>query len=301
MGVRSMTGCGAGAAERGGVRVEVRLSSVNRKGLDVLVGVPRGMGSLEAAVQRGVGARLARGRVTGEVRVDARGAGGAVAVDWALAGDVAKAGRELEERLGLGAAGRGLRVADVLAVPGVLAEADAGETAEKAEAALSEALGAALDELVAFREREGAALAEDLLGRVAALEGLRGELEGLAPGVGKAYEERLRKRIAELLAGAGLGAAGPETEERIVREVALFVDRADVTEELVRLRSHLAAMGEALRGDGAAGRRLDFLAQEAGREINTIGSKANDAEMTRRVVAFKTELERVREQIQNIE
>ena len=86
-----------------------------------------------------------------------------------------------------------------------------------------------------------------------------------------------------------------------MREVALFVDRADVTEELVRLKSHLAAMGEALRGDGAAGRRLDFLAQEAGREINTIGSKANDAEMTRRVVAFKTELERVREQIQNIE
>ncbi|MBR6022114.1 MAG: DUF1732 domain-containing protein, partial [Kiritimatiellae bacterium] len=195
----------------------------------------------------------------------------------------------------------GLRVADVLAVPGVLAEADAGETSEKAEAALEEALGAALDELVAFREREGAALASDLLGRVAALEGLRGELEGLAPGVGKAYEERLRRRIAELLEGAGLGAAGPETEERIVREVALFVDRADVTEELVRLRSHLAAMGEALRGDGAAGRRLDFLAQEAGREINTIGSKANDAEMTRRVVAFKTELERVREQIQNIE
>ena len=102
------------------------------------------------------------------------------------------------------------------------------------------------------------------------------------------------------LAEAGLP-LGAETEERIVRETALFAERADVTEELVRLGSHLAQMDAALREGGAAGRKLDFLAQEAGREINTTGAKANDAEMARRVVAFKLELERVREQIQNIE
>ena len=152
---------------------------------------------------------------------------------------------------------------------------------------------------------------------VGTLRALCAEIGERAPLVPALYRKRLEARFAEILpAGATADWSSDErllkevaifadradiTEERIVREVALFVDRADVTEELVRLRSHLAAMGEALRGDGAAGRRLDFLAQEAGREINTIGSKANDAEMTRRVVAFKTELERVREQIQNIE
>lgn len=296
MGVRSMTGCGAGAAERGGVRVEVSLASVNRKGLDVQVSVPRGYPALEAAVARGVASRLARGRVTGEVRVDARGAGGGARVDWALAESVADAARQLGERLGLEG---GAKVSDVLNFPGVLSD-EGGAGAESAEAALGEALAAALDALVAFREREGAALAEDLLPRVAALEALRGELAERAPAVAAGYGERVKKRVAEALAEAGLP-MGAETEERIVREAALFADRADVTEELVRLASHLAQMASALRGEGAVGRQLDFLAQEAGREINTIGSKSNDAEMARRVVAFKAELERVREQIQNIE
>jgi len=276
--------------------VDVSLASVNRKGLDVAVSVPRGYPALEAAVARGVAARLARGRVTGEVRVDARGAGAGLRVNWALAEGVARAAGELAGRLGLRG---GVGVQDVLNHPGVLAD-EGGAGAAAAEEALGEALGAALDALVAFREREGTALAEDLLGRVGELERLRAAVAERAPAVAEAYAARLKKRVADALAEAGL-APGAETEERLIRETALFADRADVTEETVRLASHLSQMAAALRGEGAVGRRLDFLAQEAGREINTIGSKANDAEMARLVVAFKAELERVREQIQNIE
>ena len=161
---------------------------------------------------------------------------------------------------------------------------------------VDEALEAALAGLQAMRKKEGTALGRDLRARVKQLAALSGEIGQRAPGVLATYRENLLKRLAEALPGTDW--AG---DERLLKEMALFADRSDITEERVRLESHLKQVDDLLKKGGVVGRTLDFLVQEMGREINTIGSKANDGEITRRVIAFKTELERIREQVQNVE
>jgi uncharacterized protein (TIGR00255 family) len=161
---------------------------------------------------------------------------------------------------------------------------------------LEKALAAALSKLLAMRKKEGATLGRDLRARLKNLAVLAREIGTRVPAVAATYRENLMKRIAAALPGTELAA-----DERVLKEIALFADRSDVTEEQVRLDSHLKQAEELLKAGGVVGRTLDFLVQEMGREINTIGSKANDGEITRRVIAFKTELERIREQVQNIE
>ena len=160
---------------------------------------------------------------------------------------------------------------------------------------VAEAVGAALDRLVAMREAEGARLASDLATRLERLEGRITEIEGRAPAVVREYAARLARRIQELAGTV------PVDEGRLATEVAIFADRADIEEELTRFRSHLTQARQILAGDGAVGRTLEFIVQELGREVNTIGSKANDLEVARAVIAVKGELESLREQIQNVE
>ena len=295
MNVMSMTGRGTGAAAGRLARVEVELSSVNRKQLDVDVGLPRFLSSFESRVQELVQDRLSRGRVSGEIRVtwaEAAQAAGA-RVDLGLARATVTALRAAAKKLDLP---DDLKASALLSLPGLVALEHGERDLETLWPSVRKALDAALAKLQAMRKKEGAALGRDLQGRLATLRTLVGEIAARAPGVAETYRANLLKRIAAALPGTDL--AG---DERLLKEVALFADKADVAEELVRLDSHFRQADGLLKTGGVVGRTLDFLVQEMGREINTIGSKANDAGIARRVVACKAELERFREQVQNIE
>ena len=290
-----MTGRGAAAAAGRLARVEVELSSVNRKQLDVDVGLPRFLAAYESRVLETVQGRLSRGRITGEIRVtwaEAAQAAGAK-VDLGLARAAVGALRAAARKLDVP---DDLKASDLLALPGLVSFAHGERDLEALWPTVRQALEAALAKLQAMRKKEGAALGRDLRARLGTLRKLVGEIAARAPGVVETYRANLLKRIAAALPGSDLAA-----DERLLKEVALFADKADVTEELVRLDSHFRQAEDALKAGGVVGRALDFLVQEMGREINTIGSKANDAEIARRVVAAKAELERFREQVQNVE
>lgn len=291
----SMTGRGAGAALGRLARVEVELSSVNRKQLDVDVGLPRFLASFESRVQELVQGRLSRGRVTGEIRVtwaEAAQASGA-RVDLGLARATVAALRAAAKKLGLP---DDLKASALLSLPDLVSFDRGGRDLEALWPAVRKALEAALAKLQAMRRKEGAALGRDLRGRLATLRKDTAAIAARAPDVAEIYRANLLKRIAAALPGSDL--AG---DERLLKEVALFADKTDVAEELVRLDSHFRQADDLLKAGGVVGRALDFLVQEIGREINTIGSKANDGEIARRVVACKAELERFREQVQNLE
>ena len=295
MGLTSMTGRGAAAAAGRLARVEVELSSVNRKQLDVDVGLPRFLAAYESRVLETVQGRLSRGRITGEIRVtwaEAAQAAGAK-VDLGLARAAVGALRAAAKKLDLP---DDLKASALLALPGLVAFEHGERDLEALWPTVRQALEAALAKLQAMRKKEGAALGRDLRMLLGILRKLAREIAARAPGVAETYRANLLKRIAAALPGSDLAA-----DDRLLKEVALFADKADVTEELVRLDSHFRQAEDALKAGGVVGRALDFLVQEIGREINTIGSKANDAEIARRVVAAKAELERFREQVQNVE
>ena len=290
-----MTGRGAAAAAGRLARVEVELSSVNRKQLDVDVGLPRFLAAYESRVLETVQGRLSRGRITGEIRVtwaEAAQAAGAK-VDLGLARAAVGVLRAAAKKLDLP---DDLKASALLALPGLVAFEHGERDLEALWPTVRQALEAALAKLQAMRKKEGAALGRDLRMRLGILRKLAREIAARAPGVAETYRANLLKRIAAALPGSDLAA-----DDRLLKEVALFADKADVTEELVRIDSHFRQAEDALKAGGVVGRALDFLVQEMGREINTIGSKANDAEIARRVVAAKAELERFREQVQNVE
>ncbi len=293
MGVLSMTGCGRGVAVGGGYRVDVELSSVNRRQLDIIVNLPREFAALEPLIQEFLQRSIQRGRVT--VRVDVQRSGharrAAVQVDEPLAAAYAQALRRAGRRLGLAG---DLEVGMLLNLPGVVRfVAPADETGSIAPV-LERALVRALRGLLAMRTREGATLRRDLEKRLGRLRRLRIQIEKRAPQAIAHHRRALRERLRQ----AGVSV---ENDDRLVRELALFADRLDISEELVRLLSHLQQADTLLRAKDAVGRPMDFLVQELFREINTIGSKAGDAAITRHVVDFKAELERLREQVQNVE
>ncbi|NLB66709.1 MAG: YicC family protein [Lentisphaerae bacterium] len=293
--VRSMTGRGAGAAADAWARVEAELSSVNRKSLDVAVQLPRFLAAHEGLLHQHIQRALTRGRVTGEVRVTwtRRARATAIQLDESLA----RAGVEA-----LRATARILKLPDdltassLLELPDVLRVEQPAADIARLEPLLRKALDAALRDLQTMRRREGVALARDLRRRMTGLGAIVTRIQARAPRVTEAYRGALLERLARVLPGK----TQPD-DERILKEIALFADRSDITEELVRLRSHLAQARELLRNGGVIGRSLDFLAQEMMREINTLSAKANDGGITRETIAFKAELERAREQIQNIE
>ena len=295
MSLMSMTGRGTGAASGRLARVEVELSSVNRKQLDVDVGLPRFLSSFAAQVQEQIQRVVSRGRVTGEIRVawaEAAQAAGA-RVDLGLARAAVSALRAAAKKLELP---DDLKASALLSLPGLVSFEPGTRDLEALGPTVAQALAAALAKLQAMRQKEGAALGRDLRARLATLRKETAAIAARAPGVAEIYRANLLKRIGAALPGTDL--AG---DERLLKEIALFADKADVTEELVRLDSHFRQADGLLKTGGVVGRTLDFLVQEMGREINTIGSKANDAEIARRVVACKAELERFREQVQNLE
>lgn len=290
MAIRSMTGFGRGVAEADGFSAVVELSTINRKQFENCVLVPRELAVLESRVDATLRGAIRRGLVKGSIAVSTASAG-AASIDMDLAAAQVSALRDAATKLGL---------ADDLSASVLLSLPDAITLkpridAEKAWPVIGRALSAALDSLSAMRLREGAVLAADLNGRLDALSGIRDEIARRAPTAPEMYRDKLEERIAKLSRGMTLD------QETLAREVALFADRTDVSEELTRLGSHLDQARALLSSDEPAGRTLDFLCQEMLREINTTGSKSADAGITDAVISFKSLLETFREQVQNIE
>jgi uncharacterized protein (TIGR00255 family) len=295
MSLSSMTGYGTGQAVSKGCRVEVQLSSVNRKQLDVHVSLPRRWSVLESRVQEEVQHALTRGRVSGEIALTYYGSArqAAVTVDHDLARAVVKQLRDEAGRLKLV---DDICVSRLLDMPDVVSfRSEPDVDVETVWAVVRKALRQALRELVAMRHQEGQALQADLEKRFKKMETLVERIRKRAPRVVDHYRRELKARLTRL--DVDLAQAEPS----VLREVVMFADRCDISEELTRLDSHLVQGRKKLAAREPVGRSLDFLAQEMFREINTIGSKASDGKITQQVVAFKTELERFREQIQNVE
>ncbi len=294
MALTSMTGHGRGESSVGGLRVEIELSSVNRKQLDIRLNLPRQLSSLESRIHELVHKALSRGQVSGVLRITTvAGEQAAEArVDEKLARQYVRRLRQTARNLGVDDE---LTAADIARMPGVLScEARQDEPA-RMWPVVRKALQQALDGLVAMREHEGAALENDILRRLARLKKHLVSIGGRAPLLVKRYRKSLLQRLNE--AEIELGRDDPA----LIKDLALFAERADITEELVRLDSHLAQFDKLVHDSKPVGRTMDFLCQEMFREINTIGSKASDTVVARHVIQFKAGLEAVREQIQNVQ
>lgn len=295
--LRSMTGYGAAEQHTDGGRWWVEVRSTNHRFLEVVVRLPRELGALEDRVRAAVAQRVRRGRVEVLVREDGGQRPREAVVDTELARRYARALEDLREELALE---ERLTLSALLALPDVVRVEEARRDADAAWEDLRPVLERALDGLVQMRTSEGRRLAGDLQERVARLERWVEQVARRAEELPRAYAERLRQRVADLL--QALGVEGLPDEARLAMEVAAFADRCDVREELVRLRSHLQEVRTLLQAeDGAVGRKLEFLLQEMQREVNTVGAKAADLEVARAVVEMKSELEAIREQVQNVE
>lgn len=289
-----MTGYGRGRAEADGRRVEVEIRSVNHRYLDIKLRGANLDGSIEEQLSSSVRSRLARGSIAVTVRVVGASAEPAITVDMDRARQVHRQLSELVEALDLTG---GVTVDLVCGQPGVLVATEPDRDTEKVAAAILAAAAMALDDLIAMRESEGASLAVDIDQRMATLLELAAGLDQRSGDAPAEAQRRLRDRVGKLLATGQMTV----DDQRIAQEIALIADRMDVTEELVRVRSHIAQVEDLLKQEGAVGRKLDFLIQELGREFNTIASKSQSAEIAQLVVEAKAELEKVREQVQNIE
>ncbi|MFH1066323.1 MAG: YicC/YloC family endoribonuclease [bacterium] len=291
--MKSMTGYGFAEIKRGGLRLTAEISSVNKKGLDLTINLPRQLASLEARLRELVQKKLTRGRVV--VNVDVAEANKKTP-QLPIREDVLKAHQRALQKLA-----RKLRCSDelplpfLLTLPGVMNGNKEAATAVALQRVAEQAVLKALDDFIRARKREGDFLCQQLGKMTQGMGAIVERIEKANPQIVERYRRGLMERIQA--AGVPLEV----NDEKLLKELAFFADRSDVTEEITRLRSHLQEAARLLRGEDAAGRRLDFLIQEIQREINTIGSKANGLEISQHVIAFKTDLEKIREQVQNLE
>jgi uncharacterized protein (TIGR00255 family) len=287
--VRSMTGFGGARRESAGAVAEVEARSVNNRHLVVSLRAPAAYEARHAELETLVRSKLQRGTVNVTIAIRSRREAAPARIDSEVVADYL---RQLEDA-GLPTSAE--VVGQVLRLPGAVEEASAREADEEEIVLVGATVAAALDALVAMREREGEALATELASGIAEVERLADAVARRSPQAVAAAHERLKERIALLVADVSV------PPELLAREVAVLADRTDVAEEVARLCSHVAQWREALESGGAIGRRLDFLAQELGREANTIGSKSQDAEIARAVIDMKVAIERLKEQGANVE
>ena len=291
--ISSMTGFGRATVASDGREITIELKSVNHRYLDLAFRMPRHIGFIEDVLRQLLTEQLSRGHVDifvnyRNTRTDAR----TVVIDEALMGAYLSAARkaaaqyELRDDITLSAAMRFPDVTDVI---------EAEEDRDAVAALAREAALRAVTAMKRMRAGEGERLCNDLLNRVTTVESIAGKIDVRAPFVVEEYRTKLSERIESMLGGVEVD------RTRLATEVALFADKPIINEDLVRLASHITEMRKVLGADEAAGRRLDFIVQEMNREFNTIGSKANDAEITSLVIAGKGEIEKIREQVQNIE
>lgn len=291
--MNSMTGYGKGVAEKYERKITIELKSVNHRFLDLLFKLPRGFQFAEDIIRK----TIAQGGVTrGHIDVyltyeDNRTSKNALSLDKTLAENYLKIASELAT---IGYV-NDLSVSTVLKTPEIVKLVESGDDEAILTELIAEAAAASVANLVRMRATEGKKLTEDIRAKVDAVEaGLR-LIEDRAPAVAEDYRQKLSQRIAEALQGVQID------EARVCNEVAFFVDKSNIDEEVIRLRGHLAHYRELLPKEEPTGKQLDFLTQEANREVNTIGSKCNDAEITKGVLYLKNLIEMIREQVQNLE
>jgi uncharacterized protein (TIGR00255 family) len=292
--MKSMTGCGRGECVLEGFKITVEVHSINRKQADVQVDLPRDLDVLESPIRDAIHQAISRGRLTAKVMLHAPT--GRNSARMHLNRPLARAYTQELRRLAKELKVEGdVSLDHIIRAPGVFQTDEQLVQAEDFWPAVQKALRQALNALLKMRSREGAHLARDLSARVQTMRKATARIAKRAPRVAEQYRRQLLERARN---------AGVEMElddDRLLKEVVLFADRCDITEELTRLTSHFQQFVDLTRSSDPVGRTLDFLAQEMNREINTIGSKANDAEISHGVVALKAELEKFREQAQNVE
>lgn len=291
--MHSMTGYGRMSVERDGRQLTVELKSVNHRFLDLSFRMPRSFNFLEDSARKLIGEYLSRGHVDlfatyRNTREDSR----RVEVDQALLDAYMTALDDIAETTGL-EDDRTLSLATRL--PDVLTVAEADEDQDALRALMREALTGALEQMQAMREKEGEALKSDISSRINTLEKMTAEIEARYPETVAEYQQKLKARVEELLGGAAMD------EQRLMQEVAIMADRSAIAEETVRLHSHFAQVRGFMEAGEPVGRKLDFIVQELNREVNTISSKSQDVPITRLVVEAKAEIEKIREQVQNVE
>jgi len=296
--IRSMTGYGAAEAVADDVRIAVEIRSVNNRFLKTNQRLPDGMGSLEVTVERLLRDRMSRGTVTLTLTVEPRGAAARAPINRDLLKayhhDVCAFGREAVP----GFEERDVHLDALLALPGVVGSEQVlltgiADLPERIEAVVVEAI----DRLTAMRDAEGQATGADMAATLDTMERHLRAVEARVPAVIEEYRARLLERVKAMVEGVDV----PPDDQTLIREVAFYAERSDINEEVSRLASHIAQFRLLLAESGPAGRKLEFVTQEMYREVNTIGSKANDAEISREVVEIKVGVDRLREQSQNVE
>lgn len=288
-----MTGFGSGRATADGMQITVELQSVNRKQADISINLPKELARLDQTVRDIIAEVVLRGRINATIECTLGKSGGNhLETDLDLARQYLDAFALIEKKLKISAP---LDAAALLRAPGVFTIAQKGLNPETARPLIESALRDALGALSRMREREGKNLATDLIQRVKWIATTIKTIQKNHPAVVKRHREALMQRIE----AANVQVA--TDDERLIKELAYFADRSDISEEITRLQSHLKEVLPLLKSSEPVGRKLEFMAQEISRELNTLGSKANDAEISQSIVACKSEMEKIREQIQNIE
>lgn len=290
--MRSMTGCGRCQMLRGHWEITVELKSVNHRFLDISCRLPRSIAFLEETVRQAISAQMKRGHV--DVFITVRRVGESnrqVEVDASLAKSYMDAARAVAEAIGQTALPA---VTDVMKLEGVITLTDADMDEELVTALCREAAEGAVSQLCDMRDKEGVNLRADLSAHLEAAAALREKILLRAPGVVEDYRTRLQQKLAQMVADA-------VEPQRLAQEVAILADRCAIDEELSRLDSHIGQMRKFFEAKGEIGKKMDFLIQEMNREANTIGSKASDAQIAQHVVDLKSEIEKMREQVQNVE
>lgn len=290
--IRSMTGFGRGESRLADARVTAEARCVNSRHLEVRIRAPREWNEFEATLREIAAREFGRGQVDIMIRLASDAAPGAVEIDSEVARRYLEGAARLRAELG---AEGDLPLATLVGLPGVAVTREPEASREHTAQALADAVGAACRGAAEMRAREGENLDRELGQRLEAFGGRVEEIAQQADDIHKGLRERLDKRLASLSSQIEIDPA------RLEQEVVLYADRMDVTEEIVRLRSHLAQFRETLGEEGPVGRKLEFLIQELGREVNTVGSKSGGAALTRCVVEMKAELEKLREQVLNVE
>ena len=288
-----MTGYGRAEVVHAGRKFSVELNSVNRKQSDIVINLPRDLAELEPRIRQTINENISRGRTNATIALHSSPNGARnLALDTELARSYHEAMRAVQKELNTPGE---ITISTILQAPGVMRFPEQTLNSEEAWPAIDRALRGALSDLIKMREREGKHLAKDLIHRLKAIRRKLKEIHAFHPDVVKRYRAVLLDRIQK----AGLPIASDD--ERLLKEISFFADRADVSEELTRLESHLAQFAHHLRSKEPVGRTLEFITQEMFRELNTLGAKANDAAISQRVIACKGELEKIREQSQNLE
>ena len=291
--IKSMTGYGRGEFEKGGRKFIVEMRAVNHRYGDISVKFPRFMMFLEDRIKKTASAEIIRGKVDIYINFESSYEGDTeVIFNENLADSYMEKLAEMEKRYGISGADK---LSLAAKYPDVIKSEKAEEDMDVLWEILLPALKEALEKFTQMRAEEGEALKDDILEKNKNIALLLGEIEEKAPLVAEDYRQKLMQRLALLLDETEID------EQRILTEVTIFADKACIDEEITRLKSHIAQLEKILADGGQAGRKLDFLVQEMNREANTIGSKSNNMDITRRVVEIKSEIEKIREQVQNIE